>query len=177
MSLLVKRLNSPDAGEFQRLRLEGLRHQEREFRFTPEDQARLGRADVEACLAQNFVAGAFGDGELVGIAGLSCVAGEKVGHKALLWGMYLRASVRGFGAADALMAALMDHARTSAESVTLTVVSGNPPAIRLYERWGVWMYGVEPAAVKLAGGSYLDETLMIRRFARRPPTRARPEHD
>ena len=91
--------------------------------------------------------------------------------------MYVRAGFRGSGAAGTLMAAIMEHARASVESVTLTVTSGNLPAIRLYERWGFRTYGVEPASVKLADGSYLDETLMIRRFARRSPTRALPEHD
>ena len=86
-------------------------------------------------------------------------------HKALLWGMYVRATHRGSGVSDAIMQVLVERARMHVESMILTVVSGNGPAIRFYERWGFRTYGVEPASLKLADGSYLDETLMIRRPA------------
>lgn len=144
--------------------MEGFRLQDREFRIAPEDEAKLSLDVVQARLARDFVVGAFSGDVLMGIAGLTRFAGVKVEHKTLLWGMYLKADFRGSGAADMLMSAMIDQAHSEAEVITLTVVDENRRAVRFYERWGFWKYGVEPASVKLADGSYLDEALMIRRF-------------
>jgi ribosomal protein S18 acetylase RimI-like enzyme len=85
-------------------------------------------------------------------------------HKALLWGMYVKAEFRGTGAADMILSALIDHARDHVEAITLTVVCENQRAVRFYERWGFRKFGVEPASVKLDDGTYLDEALMVRRL-------------
>jgi len=165
MALTFRRLTPADAAEFHALRQEGFRLHEREFRFAPEDEAHLATADVAARLARDFVVGAFDGETLVGVAGLGCLSGAKTKHKALLWGMYLRERYRGDGGADALMAALMAHARANYEIVTLTVMRDNGGAMRFYERWGFTIYGVEPASVKTADGLYLDEALMALRLA------------
>lgn len=163
MSLRARRLDAADAAEFQALRLEGFRLQEREFRFAPEDEADIDLADTGARLARDFVMGVFAEGRMIGVAGLTRFSGVKVRHKALLWGMYVRAEYHGRGAADMLMAAIIEHADQFVEAITLTVVADNRRAIRFYERWGFAIYGVEPASVKLRDGGYLGEALMIRR--------------
>ena len=168
MSPTVRRLVRTDAGEFQRLRTEGFRLHEREFRFSPEDEAGTSLDDVAARLARDFVAGSFLDGAMVGIVGFTRFAGAKLDHRGLLWGMYLRAELRGSGAADRLMSAVVYHAGANVETVALTVVEENRRAIRFYERWGFRTYAVEPASIRLADGSYLGEALMLRRFASRP---------
>lgn len=165
MALTIRRLTRADAAEFHALRQEGFRLHEREFRFAPEDEARLTTEEVAARLARDFVVGAFHGETLVGIAGLAGFSGAKTKHKALLWGMYLRERHWGAGGADALMAALLNHARGAYEIVTLTVMRDNERALRFYERWGFTIYGVEPASVKTADGLYLDEALMALRLA------------
>jgi RimJ/RimL family protein N-acetyltransferase len=160
----LRRLEAADAPAFQRLRVEGFALQPREFRYAPEDEADMPLAEVAARLERDFVVGVFDGDTLVGIAGLTRLRGVKIRHKALLWGMYLRAEFRGEGGADMLMSALLDHARGRVEIVTLTAMSDNPRALAFYRRWGFVAYGVEPAAVKF-GGSYFDETLMSLRLA------------
>ncbi len=157
--LEIRRLAQADAGDFQRLRLEGFALQAREFRFAPEDEAHLTEGEIGARLARDFVLGAFDGETLVGIAGLSRNTGRKTAHKALLFGMYLRRDYRGRGVGDALMSRLLEEARRSVEIVTLTVMSDNAPAVALYRRWGFESYGIEPRAVK-ADGLYFDEMLM-----------------
>lgn len=164
MALTICRLTPADAAEFHALRQEGFRLHAREFRFAPEDEAHLATQEVAARLAHDFVVGAFDGETLVGVAGLAGFAGAKTRHKALLWGMYLRERHRGEGGADALMVALMEHARGAYEIVTLTVMRDNVRALRFYERWGFMIYGVEPAFVKTADGLYLDEALMALRL-------------
>ncbi len=168
MALTMRRLGSVDAAEFQALRLEGFQLQAREFRFAPEDEAHISLTDIGARLERDFVAGVFDDGRMIGVAGLTRSTGVKTRHKALLWGMYVRAEFRGRGAADMLMSAIVAHAHGLVETITLTVISDNRRAVRFYERWGFAAYGVEPASVKSADGAYLDEALMIRRFVRPP---------
>ncbi|OAI24942.1 GCN5 family acetyltransferase [Methylosinus sp. R-45379] len=165
MALTIRRLTTADAAEFHALRQEGFRLHEREFRFAPEDEAHLTLEDVAARLARDFVVGAFEGETLQGVAGLAGFAGAKTKHKALLWGMYLRERHRGAGGADALMAALIEHARATYEIITLTVMRDNARALRFYARWGFTIYGVEPASVKTAEGAYLGEALMALRLA------------
>ncbi|MGA9826447.1 MAG: GNAT family N-acetyltransferase [Methylocystis sp.] len=160
----LRRLEAPDAPAFQRLRIEGFALQPREFRYAPQDEADMPLTEVAARLARDFVAGVFQGDMLVGIAGLTRLGGVKINHKALLWGMYLRAEFRGQGGADMLMSAILDHARGRVEIVTLTAMSDNPRALAFYRRWRFVPYGVEPAAVKYEGG-YFDETLMSLRLA------------
>lgn len=101
---------------------------------------------------------------MIGVGGLAWSDGAKTRHKALLYGMYLKAAHRGSGAADEIMKRLIDEARAKVEIVTLTVVSSNLRALRFYERWGFRAYGVEERSVKNGDGDYLDETLMARRL-------------
>jgi ribosomal protein S18 acetylase RimI-like enzyme len=162
--LQIRRLEPCDAQAFQLLRIEGFTLSPREFRFAPEDEGDMPISQVEARLSRDFVVGAFCGDALVGIAGLMRLEGAKQRHKALLWGMYLRAEYRGRGGADALMAALLAHARSCVEIVMLTVMADNPRAMSLYRRWGFTTYGVEPRSVKVAEGVYLDEALMSLRL-------------
>jgi ribosomal protein S18 acetylase RimI-like enzyme len=164
MTFSIRPLAPPDAQEFQDLRLEGFRLQEREFRYAPEDEAELALAEVSARLSRDFIVGAFSDGQMIGIAGLACHDGVKIRHKALLWGMYVRAEFRGTGVADMLMSAILDRARGQVELINLTVMHENRRAVRFYERWGFATYGIEPKSVKLTDGAYLDEALMSRRL-------------
>ena len=125
----LRRLEAGDAAAFQRLRIEGFALQPREFRYAPEDEADTPLAEVAARLERDFVVSVFDGDTLVGIAGLTRHGGVKISHKALLWGMYLRAEFRGQGGADMLMSAILDHARGRVEIVTLTAMSDNPRAL------------------------------------------------
>lgn len=151
---------------FHALRLEGFQREPFAFRFAPEDEAHLSSEAVAQRLRRDFVIGAFRTehSQLIGVGGLAWNAGAKTRHKALLYGMYVKAAHRGSGAADEKLKRLIDEARAKVEIVTLTVVSSNPRALRFYERWGFRAYGVEERSAKNAAGLYLDETLMALRL-------------
>lgn len=112
-------------------------------------QARL-RDDPQA---PDVVLGAFHDGQLAGVAGLSFEPREKARHKATLFGMYVPAAWRQHGCGRMLVQAALDHARGRAGVllVQLTVTQGNHAAQGLYQRCGFVPYGVEPFAVAVAG--------------------------
>ncbi len=161
MSLLLRRVLPSEAQTYQRLRTEGLVRHPDCFRIAPEDEAGLALPEVAKKLDGGYVLGAFVDGTLVGIAGLSALPGAKAKHKALLWGMYVRAEARGLGIADRLMEGILNEARNRGfEQVQLTVIASNPQACKVYERWGFKLYGTEIKSVKV-GDTYYDEQLRV----------------
>lgn len=164
--MICRRLNAADAPIFQTLRLESFSLEPRSFRYAPEDEAHMTLGAVEARMQRDFVIGAFNaeDSQLFGVGGLAWNEGVKTHHKALLYGMYVKAANRRSGAADEIMKRLIEEARARVEIVTLTVVSTNVRALRFYQRWGFRAYGVEERSAKNADGEYLDETLMALRF-------------
>src|SRR4051812_33543708 len=162
MEIEIRRLAPADADAYRALRIEGFAAHPLEFRYSSGDEVALTLADAERRLAESFVAGVFAECELVGIGGWTRFAGEKLRHKGLLWGMYLRRSARGSGAASAIVRAIEADARREVEQLLLTVAAPNERARRLYERHGFVAYGTEPRAVRAGDAVYIDEVLMAK---------------
>jgi ribosomal protein S18 acetylase RimI-like enzyme len=157
----VRRLTATDAAAYQAVRLEGFALHPLQFRVAPEDESGLSLQAVGERLAETFVGGGFHGDELMGIGGLTRFEGAKLRHRALLWGMYVRARARGHGLADELMRILLAEARSQGiAQVILTVAAENQRARGLYEHWGFSVYGIEPRAIKV-GHDFLDEALMV----------------
>jgi ribosomal protein S18 acetylase RimI-like enzyme len=129
-------------------------------------QARLS----EGPLAKQVVLGAFMDGVLVGVAGLTFDPGEKVRHKATLFGMYVHPNQRRRGLGRRLVQAAIEYARgrPGVKVIQLTVTEGNASAAALYESCGFLRFGVEPMAVAVESG-YVSKIHMWRRTDREEP--------
>ena len=110
-------------------------------------------------------------GELIGMTALVRNDGAKMRHAGSIFSVYTRADWRGTGVADALLAACVAYARElGLRLVRLGVVTTNASAIRLYQRCGFSVYGVDPEAIQ-HDGVYYDELLMARRVAGNKMTR------
>jgi RimJ/RimL family protein N-acetyltransferase len=164
VTFTLRQLTPDDAAAYHAIRLEYLTLHPDAFGTAASEQAALP-VDVSADrLATNPTVGGFIDGELVGVATLIPQPRLKERHKGMLAGMYVRASARGTGLADAVVQWILDRARAHGlEQVTLTVFASNARARRLYERWGFTLYGIEPRAIK-TGDTYQDQALMVRRL-------------
>ncbi|HET7463097.1 MAG TPA: GNAT family N-acetyltransferase [Longimicrobium sp.] len=160
----VRRLVPSDAAAYRALRLEGFAAHPLEFRYSPADEAAISLAETERRLAESFVVGVFADGVLGGTGGWTRFGGEKLRHKGLLWGMYVQPRLRGTGAADRIVRAIVDDARGQVELLLLTAAAPNERARRLYERHGFTVYGTEPMAVR-SDDAYIDEVLMAKVLA------------
>jgi len=158
------RLTAADVERFRTIRLEGLRGDPTGFRYSEAEDERIETSSWAERLERDFVVGAERDGELIGIGGFSRFGGEKLEHKGLIWGMYVRPDARGTGAADAIMRALIAHARAHVRQLQLTVMADNARARAFYERHGFACYATEPEAVR-RGDGYFDEALMWLSFA------------
>jgi ribosomal protein S18 acetylase RimI-like enzyme len=81
-------------------------------------------------------------------------------HKGVIWGMYVKAHLRGSGLASALLRSIIELAQTQVEQIQLTVVTSNQRAIRFYEASGFRGYGIGKNALK-CGQTYFDELHMV----------------
>jgi len=161
--LQIRHLATPDAAIYMALRLEALQRNPEAFGSTFEFENAQPLSWFEASLGRAAIFGAFLDGTLAGMAGFAPQESAKRAHKALLWGMYVRAAARNAGVGKKLVEAVLDHARGRVELVQLTVVSENEPARRLYSAMGFVEYGYEKRALK-QDGRYYDDVLMVRFF-------------
>jgi RimJ/RimL family protein N-acetyltransferase len=160
-ALQIRRLEPSDAALFREIRLEALRLNPEAFGSAFEEENVQPLSWFEAALVRRAVFGAFLDGALAGTAGYRAQEDPKHAHKAVLWGMYVRADARNAGLGSKLVAAVLDHARGRVEMVQLTVVSENEGARRLYGALGFVEYGYEKRAHK-QNGRYYDEILMVK---------------
>jgi RimJ/RimL family protein N-acetyltransferase len=155
---VVRRLIPADAPAYRALMLEAYERHPDAFTSSVEERAALPLAWWEARVKDDaepadVVFGAFRDGALAGVAGLSLEAREKARHKATLFGMYVPPAQRGGGVGAQLVRAALGHARSrpGVKVVQLTVTLGNAAAQALYERCGFVSFGVEPKAVAVHG--------------------------
>lgn len=155
----IVRLTSADVERFRAVRLEGLRSDPDGFRYSETEDEAIASDVWAARLDRDLVVAAEQDGDLLGVGGFSRVGGDKLEHKGLIWGMYVRAAARGTGVADEIMRALIAHARGQVRQLQLTVMSSNARARAFYERHGFVHYAIEPHAVK-QGNEYCDESSM-----------------
>ena len=111
--------------------------------------------------AKEVLFGAWEQGVLVGLAGLSFEVREKARHKATLFGMYVDAQHRSLGLGRQLVAAVLDYGRSRNGTllVQLTVTEGNATAVVLYTSFGFAPFGTEPFSVRV-GDAYVAKVHM-----------------
>lgn len=158
----VRLLTPEDAALFRDIRLEGLARDPDAFSSTFEEESQKPLSFFAGRLAAaSVVFAAFRGPDLLGVAGFYVQTGPKHAHKGMLWGMYVRPAARGLGIGARLVDAVLEHARRHVELIQLTVISDNPAARRLYERFGFAEYGLEKRAAKYRG-RYHDDVLMAK---------------
>jgi GNAT superfamily N-acetyltransferase len=164
----IHRLTPSNAAAYRQLMLDAYVLHPEAFTSSAAERAELplswweNRVSAEAD-AKAAVFGAFVDGALTGVTGISFEVREKIRHKAMLFGMYVLQGFRHCGFARALVEAVLDcaRARSYVQLAQLTVVEGNVAARRLYETCGFSAFGLEPYAMAI-GGEYAAKVHMWR---------------
>jgi len=157
----IRRLAKADAALYRNIRLDSLRCNPEAFGSTFDAEQAQPLSWFAERLGNSEVFGAFSGAELSGIAGFYIQSGQKMAHKGVLWGMYVRADARKSGIGRKLAEAILEAARRSVELIQLTVVTENEPARRLYASLGFVEYGRETNGLK-QDGRYYDEILMAK---------------
>jgi ribosomal protein S18 acetylase RimI-like enzyme len=160
----IRLLAPGDAAMFRDVRLEALRQNPEAFASTFEQEKNKPPSWFQERISQADIFGAFIEDELLGIVGFRAQDRSKTKHKAVLWGMYVRAIARNSGLGRRLVDAVVKHASERVEQLQLTVVSENRTAYRLYKNLGFVEYGRETKALK-QDGRYYDEILMVKFLA------------
>lgn len=169
-STSIRRLAAADAAALLALRREALEAAPEAFSASPEDEAGETPETLATRLAApgaSAVFGAFDGPALVGMAGFAAQQRLKERHKGTMWGVYLRAGARGRGLAEALVRAVIAHAKGHVRLLQAGVGVSNTPARRTYHRLGFVPYGVEAKALRV-GGRYIDEELLVLDFGAEP---------
>ncbi|MBW8722551.1 MAG: GNAT family N-acetyltransferase [Polaromonas sp.] len=151
----IRRLEIPDAAVYRELRLRGLREHPDAFTSSFEEENLRSLADTEKRLSPNsetVMWGAFVDGTLAGVVGMTRETRLKNRHKATLVAMYVAPEYAGQGLGLALVQTVIQAARTAeVELLVLTVTDTNKQAAALYARAGFASFGVEPDAIRVNG--------------------------
>lgn len=149
-----------DAGRFHVLRLRAVREETRSFLETEDEVKQKSGGDY---FKNAWIAGAFIEGQLVGIAGLHRHQGKKVEHKGIVWGVYVVPEARGKGLSRKLIEIVLKEAKKAGlELVQISTDRTNAVTQGLYKSLGFTSYGTEKHILKLPDGSYIDDVWMVK---------------
>jgi ribosomal protein S18 acetylase RimI-like enzyme len=165
----IRRITELDSKTYWQTRLEAMEREPQAFTESPADHKAMSVETIRKRLSSsedNFVLGAFEDGQLIGTVGFARRTEAKTSHRGLIWGVYVASEGRGKGVGRALLAEMIRllRSRPGLEQVALGVSTTNVAAKRLYESLGFEIYGRENRALKI-GDEYVDEELMVLYFS------------
>lgn len=152
---------------FFNLRLEGLRLAPTAFGGDYESEKKQGPARFDEIISKqdphNVIFGAFSNGILVGCVGLVREKGIKSEHKALIWGMFVKANFQGQGIGRQLLEKAILHGKSLKviQMIHLSVESNNSAAKTFYESCGFQKWGQEPKALLIDGVFYDEDQMAI----------------
>jgi ribosomal protein S18 acetylase RimI-like enzyme len=159
----IKEIQSRDLQEYRKFLLKGLIEDEANFRISPDDEKNAPFPTMD--MADSFTLGAFEDHHLAGIVSFQREGKEreKLRHKGLLFRMYVDPQFRGKGIAQLLIKTVVERVERSGdiEQINLTVVSDNPVAKKLYEKFGFTSFALEKNALKWKGHYYTEEQMVL----------------
>lgn len=161
---MIRMLAPGDGDIFRRIRLESLRCEPGSFASEYDDWAGLSDLEWEGRAIAHPVFVDFDGGEPVGLMGLVRHEAAKLRHRALLVMVYLRAAHRGKARAEALLGAVIEHARLGGvRQIELEVSAENPAALRFYARMGFEKIGTIPGAARRSE-CFVDDHVLMRRI-------------
>ena len=161
----IRFLTADDAGEWLRLRVEALEGDPEAFGASLEEYQSLGVEEVKRRLwssADAFVAGAFENGQMLGMAGFFREKGPKTRHKGRIWGVHVTPVAREKKVGRRMMEMLLERGRgvRGVKQILLSVATTQAAALSLYRSLGFEPYGRERRALKI-GDRFIDEEQMV----------------
>jgi RimJ/RimL family protein N-acetyltransferase len=162
----VRVLGPRDAQALWNLRCQALESEPQAFGESLSEHRRTNpdtyMKRLQAGGPENFVLGAFRDGDLIGMAGFYREQRIKRRHKGWIWGVFVLPEARGHGVGCTLLTKLVEQARAipGLRSILLSVSTTQESARRRYLSLGFRSFGVEPRSLEV-NGRLIDEEHMI----------------
>ena len=151
----IRLLTPNEAALFRDIRLRALREEPTAFTSSLEEFSHQTLDKIAARFrgdpSEQFMLGAFQDGQLVGLCGFYREAMLKQRHKGNIISMYVAPEARGQGISRTLMNEAIHRVRQidGVEQLMLGVMTTQTAARKLYESLGFVVFGRESRAVKI----------------------------
>ena len=169
----IRKLTETDAQFLWQLRRHALETDPLSFAESPEELRQTTVEEYASRLRsggeENFVMGAFDNEQLVGMTGSYRNALLKRRHIGHIWGVFVSPPVRGRGVGRAMLAEVVELAKTipGLRCIRLMVAVPQAAARHLYMEAGFRVFGTEPGSLKIGPG-YVDENHMTLEFDNSP---------
>ena len=157
----TRKLQKCDAAIYQKIRLKMLKEEPLSFGSSYVDTKKEPLEFFEERIEKGNIFAAFDQEDLVGTAEYYIHEGEKVAHKAGIWGVYVAPIYRGKRLSQKLVQSAVNEASPLVEQIIIHVSGDNQAAIKIYEDVGFKEFGREPNARK-TNGAYFDEVSMVK---------------
>ena len=153
----ARQLCRADVGIWRDLRSEGVRLFPDDFLPSLNEVETVSTEQDMQMIAQGGRYGVFDGSTPMGIAAIRQETFERARHRAFIGPFYVIPQAQGTGAADLLIAALVDHAvQAGIWQLELCVAETNTRAIAFYERHGFQRTGRWPNAIVTSRGPQHD---------------------
>lgn len=163
MKFYFDRLNSDNAVDWQKLRLEDVRDFPLGFLITEKEALEMRENRAKDILNSGSTRGVFEQKKLIGFCGYRPEQLERTRHRAEIGPFFLTSKFQGSGAAKALMVGVINEARAARiEQLELFVDTENYRAIRFYEKHGFKKIATHPDGVRIDGKTRNDYFYCLR---------------
>ena len=165
MSIIIRKLQPDESAIYREVRLSCLKNVPEYFGSTYEEEVLnpkfMFETFIENGSPDHVMFGAFEEERLIGITGFNRMARQRALHRGELVQVFVDSNYRGQNIGEKLIRRVLEYAFTleGIEQVQLSVIAGNPSAIKLYEKVGFKTFGVQPRYFKV-GDTYMDQQFM-----------------
>jgi len=164
---MIRELTPDDAAQFKALRKRAVDLSEGGFAVALDDWINKSLDDIQEMLRQeqdslnDFILGAFVDGQLVGMIGFFRPTKPKLSQKGHIWGTFMTPEWRGQRLAGKLLDMLIQRARKLPGLTQLQLTTSNQykAAISLYRSRGFRVFATEEQVIRVGENIY-DELYM-----------------
>lgn len=156
----IRLLTLDDWQIWRSLRLEALQNSPESLASSYEEEMKYSQEEWKNKLIKSNVFGAFVNNKLIAGAGFYNLNRLKTMHRGDLFAMYVTPKYRGQGIASQLIEVVINHAKSRVIQLHLSCVTNNESAVKLYQKYGFRIYGIEPRSLKI-DDNFFDEYLML----------------
>ena len=157
----IRRLTIEDVKTYKEIRFEALKKHPEAFDGSYEEEILYSDEKFRNILTESHVFGAFDSNKIVAVGGFFIQTPKKLSHRATFWGMYVRPEKRGCGVGKKILDKIIEASSQQAVQIHCSVLVGNEPATKLYEKCGFKIYGTDPRHLKIRNEFY-DEYMIVR---------------